>query len=484
MSDFNVIYNIIARDKFSGVGKKIGRSVHRLKARFRLARRELKKFGAQLKNFKSAAIAGAAILAFKKLTDVGGRFQDSLADLSAITGAVGKDLSFMREEAFKLGKEAAKSGDEVLTAFKLVASAKPELLENTKALAQVTKQVLLLANASGIELASAANITAQGLNIFGEGADQAARFVNVLAAGAKFGASEIAETGEAMLIAGPAARAAGLSFEQLNAAIQVTALGGIKASRAGTALNAILGRMRRAGIDFKKVGLQGAFELVKNALDKIKDPTKRAIAESKIFGEEHSKVGLAILNNAKMLDRFKRKLTGTNTAQEQANIRLSTFNSNWKKFATIIEEKVVGAFLLIEPLLSLLLKGAGAAISAIGTVLDVVLIRPLKIVGTLIGKIIGFFATGFDVSGFEGTLNELKNIAVPIEVSSELKTAAASGATSKEVNGATIPAGGASSQATVDVNLNAPEGIVKSVKSRSNGNTMLNVGTNMMAEGA
>ena len=458
MSDFNVVYNIIAQDKFSGAAKRIGRSVDRIKGKFRGARGAAAKFGAQLKTLKSAAIAGAVVLAFRKMTDVGGKFQDSLADLSAITGAAGKDLKFLHGEAFRLGKAAAKSGDEVLTAFKLVASAKPELLSDAKALSKVTEQVLLLSSASGIDLTSAANITAQGLNIFGQNASQAARFVNVLAAGAKFGASEIGDTGAAMLIAGPAARAAGLSFEQLNAAIQATALGGIKGAQAGTALNAILGRLQRAGIDFKEVGLEGAFRIVKTRMDSLTSSTARAQFTAKIFGEEHGKVGLAIMNNVGMLSKFEKQLTGTNVAQEQASKRLSTFNAKASKLGTLIEEKLVGAFLLMEPLLSALLSGIGTLINAVGAALDVVIIRPLKIVGTLIGKIVGFFATGFDISGFEGTLGELKEIA--------------------------LPSGGASSQSTVDVNLNAPAGTVKSVKSRSDGNANLNVGTNMMAAGA
>ncbi len=448
---FNVIYSVILRNKFSRNSKRIRNSIIKLRRGFKNLRGEINKLGPSMKNV-AQAMGVALAAAFVQMIRLGSRFQDSLADLSAITGATGRDLKFLRDEAFKLGKATGKSGSEVLTAFKLVASAKPELLENSKALAEVTDQVLLLANASGIELTSAANITAQGLNIFGAGADQASRFVNVLAAGAKFGASEIADTGEAMLIAGPAARAAGLSFEQLNAAIQATALGGIKGSRAGTALNAILGRLQRAGIDFKEVGLEGSFKLVKERMDSLSTSTERAQFTAKIFGEEHGKVGLAILNNVGMLTKFENKLTGTNVAQEQANIRLSTFNAKARQLGTIIEEKLVASFELMEPLLSALLVGTGALIEVIGTLINNVIIKPLKIIGTLIGKILGFIVSGFDISGFEGTFGELKNIIV-----------------------------GSDSKSTVDINVNSPADAVKSVQSKSTGDANLNVGLNMVA---
>lgn len=454
---FNVIYNIIANDKFSKSSKKIGKSADRLKGRFAKLKAMSNKLSSGL---KKVLVGGALILAFRKMTVEGGKFQDSLADLSAITGAVGKDLEFLKLKAFELSKSAVRSGDEILTAFKLVASAKPELLENTKALASVTEQVLLLANASGMDLTEAANITAQALNIFGKGAEYANKFVNILAAGAKLGSSEIRETGEAMLLAGPAARAAGLDFAQLNAIIQTTAKGGIKAARAGTAINAILGRLRRQGIDFKKLGLEGAFEKVRVALDKVKDPTKRAQLEAKIFGEEHSKVGLAILSNTALLGKYNKSLRGTNIAQEQANIRLSTFNSKSKKLGGTIKEALVKSFLLLEPLLTNIVVLLDFSIRKIGTALDIVLLRPLKVLGTLIGSIVGFATTGFNTEGFKGLGSQLTEIISP---------------TGPKESG---------SKSTLDVSLNAPEGVIKSIKSKSRGPTKLNVGTNMIPAGA
>lgn len=450
---FNVIYNIIAQDKFSAAAKKITRATSRMRDRFERTSQSIsgfaKKFGAV------TAAAGAALLAFNKFTDVGGRFQDSLADLSAITGATGKDLKFLEEKSFELGKRFAQSGDQILTAFKLVASAKPELLEDAAALTTVTEKVLLLSNAAGIDLTNAANITAQGLNIFGAGADQAGRFVNVLAAGAKLGSSEIAETGEAMLIAGPAAKAAGLSFEQLNAAIQTVAKGGIKGAMAGTALNSILLRLQTKGVDFQKLGLQGTFDLINKKMNSLTDSTARAQLAAELFGLNHTKVGFALLENSKFLGQYEKTLKGTNIAEEQANIRMGTFNTKARRLGNTLMEGLVRVFLMIEPLLSGIVVALDVTLRFIGRVLDIFIIRPIKIFFTLLGKVAGAIST-LSLAGFGGTLQELKEIALPES-----------------------PAAGGG--ATVDVNLNAPAGTVKSVKSKSKGSTNLNVGTNMVA---
>ena len=238
MANFDSVYTFIARDRFSGVATKItnkntrlNRSIKKLNiSLIRLSRNSFKssKAASSLKSSIVNLAAGfAGFFGISKASEIVLNFQDALLDLSAITGATGKDLDFLKDSSFELGKTFGRSGAETLKAFKLVASAKPELLKNLPALKAVTKEVLILAAASGLELAPAAEITAQGLNIFNEGADQAARFVNILGAGAKFGASEIEQTGAALLKAGPAAFAAGLSFEQLNAAIKILSKGGL-----------------------------------------------------------------------------------------------------------------------------------------------------------------------------------------------------------------------------------------------------------------
>jgi len=182
----------------------------------------------------------AAFRIFEDLETTGRAFNESIADLSAITGATGKDLKFLSDAAKEFGKTTTLSATQAAAAFKLVASAKPDLLKNIPALKAVTKEVVTLAEASGTSLPEAAKAVGSALNQFGASADEAARFVNVLAAGSKLGASEVQDTALALKDSGVAAKLAGLSFEQTNAAIQVLAANGIKASQAGNQLKNVL----------------------------------------------------------------------------------------------------------------------------------------------------------------------------------------------------------------------------------------------------
>lgn len=397
-----------------------------------LTKKASSKLTSELKAFAVTAIAGLGLL---KLVQEGAKFQDSMADLSAITGAVGKDFDFLKGKVKELAVASRVMPSDVALAFKSVASAKPELLENTALLSGVTEKVLLLKNAAGIEMVEAVNTVTRGLNIFSAGADQAGKFVDILAAGAKFGSSEIRDTGEAMLIAGGSAVDAGLSFLELNAAIQVVAKGGFVASQAGTGLQAIFIRLTKAGFDFKKLGVDGVMLQVSKMLDKVEGSAAKAQLKSKLFGEEHQKIAGALLRNIPLITELNKKLEITGVAAEQAKVRMATFNSGVQgmkvqvsllassifdktlpaisfltggvnKFLSSLDKSDVEAF-------SLILTGLAAAAGSIGLAfaaafkIILFVVKPvlavMKGIATVVGQVVAAFATldfsQFDLSG-------------------------------------------------------------------------------------
>lgn len=410
---FVVQYLIKAKNSFSAEAKKASRSFKEITKESKKAAKSMKNMDKESRKaargfrgssstfvtgFKNMAGAAIGFLSVSSLLGRGSEFQTAMADLSAITGAVGKDFDQLQTKTLEMSKQFIVSQKDVATAIKLVGSAKPELLGNIEALTDTTKQVLLLSNAAGIDLETAALVTTESLNQFGKGAEQAGKFVNILAAGAKFGSSEIRNTGEAAVIAGPGARAAGLSFLQLNAAIQTVAKGGIKGSQAGTALNSIFGRLRRQGLDFKKLGLEGVFRIVKREIDKTTDSTARAKLEAKLFGEEHAKVGLALLDNVSDLGMFEKSLSGTNTAQEQAAVRLATFSKQAQKVKIIIDDALIKTFLRLEPMITRNAKAfgeflAGVDSSQIDAFADSIgiLVKALSVLGFFMKETLGLF---------------------------------------------------------------------------------------------
>ncbi|WP_340619188.1 hypothetical protein, partial [Xenorhabdus entomophaga] len=60
------------------------------------------------------------------------KYGQALSDLSAITGATGAQLKQLNENAQRLGRTTEFGATRITEAFKLMASAKPELLKSTE----------------------------------------------------------------------------------------------------------------------------------------------------------------------------------------------------------------------------------------------------------------------------------------------------------------------------------------------------------------
>ena len=114
----------------------------------------MKKAAAATALMTAAATALAISYSIKKAME----FESAISDLSAITGATGKDLEFLAKKSKEFGATTTLSATQAAEAFKLMASAKPDLLENGAALASVTKEAISLAEAAGIQLPEAANV--------------------------------------------------------------------------------------------------------------------------------------------------------------------------------------------------------------------------------------------------------------------------------------------------------------------------------------
>lgn len=264
-------------------------------------------------------------------------YGQALSDLSAITGATGAQLKALDEAAQEMGRSTEYSASQAVEALKLMASAKPELLQTADGLTEATKSALTLAQAAGSTLPDATRTLALSLNQFGAGAQEADRYINVLAAGAKFGASEIADTAAAIKNGGVAAAQAGVGFETLNAAIQVLAEREIKGGEAGTALrNVILALEKGTDKTLKPsvVGLSGALE----NLSKKNLSTAQAV---KLFGVENINSASVLVDNRSKLDALTQSLTGTQTAHEQAAIRVNNLNGDIMGLTSAFEGMII-----------------------------------------------------------------------------------------------------------------------------------------------
>lgn len=305
-------------------------------------------------------------LALRTIRDERNKLEESQAGLKALTGLDDDNIAWLTEQAKTLSTTMTKEGlrvrqsaAEILDAFMLVGSAKPELLGDKEALKAVTEEAMRLqAAAKDITLNEAVDSLTLSLNQYGEAADQAGRFANVLAAGSQAGSANIASQAKAIRNAGTAAASANVPIEQTVALIETLAYRGIKDEVAGTGLKKFF-LVLQTGADETNPKIVG----LDKALENLKNKNMDAGAIKKMFGEEGYNTASVILQNTEMVKDYTAAVTGTNVAYEQAAINSDTAQAkleqarNKMKLAAIdLGEKLNPALAVSTNMLSYVIK--------------------------------------------------------------------------------------------------------------------------------
>lgn len=266
--------------------------------------------------------------------------ESSQANLKALTGLDDSSIEWLTKQAEKLsttmdesGLRVKKSAQEILEAYTMVGSKKPELLQDKEALNAVTIEAMRLAEAANIDLTDAVAGVTLAMNQYGAAADEASRYVNVLAAGSKMGAVGVATQTESIVKAGVAASTAEVPIEQLVGVLETLGERGIEGSRAGTQLKTFFLKLEAGAEETRPsvVGLQQALEtLAKKNLD--------ASEMTKMFGLESYTAAQALISSADKVKYYTDAVTDTNIAVEQAAINSNTMEAKMAQLKSQINE--------------------------------------------------------------------------------------------------------------------------------------------------
>jgi len=313
--------------------------------------------------------------------EAGANFETALQAVSAITGATGEGLNDLGTRAQDLALKFGGSATTQVEMFGTVLSKfGADLAKTPEALGTVAESVNILGKAAGLDAKASVDALSASMLQFGVDASDPAklasesgRFINVLAASAKAGAAEIPQVSEAILQAGVAAKGAGLSFEETNAAIQGLAVGGKVGSEAGVALRNVIGKLidggkeqeavlAKVGLSYEKLGntlttsaedgggLASALEMLKGGLDKITNPAEKAAAAGKLFGAENASAAGILLDQVDTIKSFTEQVTGTTEAVTQAAINQDTLAQRVDKVKAAIEVGLIKAFQALTPI--------------------------------------------------------------------------------------------------------------------------------------
>ena len=204
----------------------------------------------------------------------GVEFQQEMANLSAITGTVGKDLEYATEQARKFGvssglgaKGIAQMQANIASNIDINKTAVEQGVKSVKVLDALTEQAVLLAQATGMNALPAADVLTASLNILKLDVSKAGLLVDLYANASQKGASEVDVLFESVKKTGALAGQFKINAVELASALEVISKQGLKGSEAGTAFQAMLaGFFKLPEIDVAKIGLEEAFREVKKLM--------------------------------------------------------------------------------------------------------------------------------------------------------------------------------------------------------------------------
>lgn len=201
--------------------------------------RKMQQTGKNLSMKLTAPLAAIGAVSFNVFKG----FEQEMSKVQAVSGATADEFKALSDNAKELGASTMFSAREV-------ASLQTEFAKlgfSAKEITKVTGSTLALAQASGTDLARAAEVAGSTLRSFGMDASQTSVVTDVMAKSFSTSALDMETFAESMKYVAPVAKSAGMSIEETSAMLAVMADAGIKGSQAGTSLRRIISEIGATG---------------------------------------------------------------------------------------------------------------------------------------------------------------------------------------------------------------------------------------------
>lgn len=294
------------------------------------------------KGFKTAGLAmmgigAAAIGGLGLAVNSAMNFEQSLADINAVTDLTTAQMSSVKDLALQIGKDTAFSATEGAQAIGELAKAGVPVEDILNGAAMSAAN---LASAGGIGIPEAAVAMSNAMNMFGISGENASQVADSFAAAANASAADVSSLTAAMAQGGPQAAAMGMSLNETNAALALFSNYGIQGSDAGTSLKTMLQRlaapteesaalMGELGISAfdasgNFVGMESLAGQLKTALSGMTEEQRNA-ALATIFGADASRVANVLYQEgAEGVKKMTDEVSKQGVAQEMAAARMNT----------------------------------------------------------------------------------------------------------------------------------------------------------------
>ena len=299
-----------------------------------------------------AALAAGTIYSVRKSMDL----QKALAEVQAVTRAGPQTMAKYKQAAIELGTSTGVGATEAAGALAELAKGGLSVDDTLTAL----QGTIALAQAGGMDLATAGETVAQSLNLFSMKGSEATKVADSFANAANATTADVSFFAQGMAQGGAAAKAAGLNFDETTVALEMMAANGFKSgSDAGTSLKTTLTQIahptKQAREEMKKLGLnffdgngkiKSVSEMAGMLGDKLGGLTKkqRLSAAATIAGTDGMRALLALYDQGSAkADKFGKANAQSGTAARTAADKTNNLEGNIDKLKAQFDALAISA---------------------------------------------------------------------------------------------------------------------------------------------
>jgi TP901 family phage tail tape measure protein len=235
-------------------------------------------------------------------------FEASMSRVAAYSNASAEDLQRLSDAAKEMGATTSKTASEAADALGYLALNGYD----TEQMLATLKPIVKASEAGGMDLATAANLTANALTAYGKNAEDAEEFLNILTAAQNNSATSLEQLLTAYVDLAGTFNTLHVGFEESATLMGQMANAGIKGSEAGTALNSVMLRLletnKNSADAFERLGIsaydsEGNFKGLTNVLGDMNaamaemSEEERIMTLKDVFGVRMFQQGLKFLQS-------------------------------------------------------------------------------------------------------------------------------------------------------------------------------------------
>ncbi len=308
-------------------------------------------------------------------------FEQSMARVLALTGANETEFDALKNKARQLGRETVFTASQAAEAMSFFALAGFKVEDILSAIGPT----LDLAAAGQIEIAQSADIAAKIMAGMGIQAQDLGHVVDVMAKAMTTANTDMVMLGDAFKFVGPVAKNAGISLEEITAAIQLLSNAGIQGEMAGTTLRGMILSLtspsKEAADELKRLGVRvnDAAGNVRPFADIIGDlerglsklgSGRRLQSIGRIFPNRQAAGAAVLIGQTENIRKATDALKGSaGTAGRIARVQLDTLTGSVKILLSALQDVAIELGGALAPELRKWVEGLIQALNVISRVI-------------------------------------------------------------------------------------------------------------------